>query len=259
MDIDTEKSSEINENKSEKVYDSLNKAFNSSFSFIKYALYPVGILLSIILIIGIWWGIDIKNSKNDIENSKHEINNIQSNLELEAQKIELSSREFQIKAKDSYDSLATQFKDFKSQFKQIDSEFSILKKKYESAIDQNDKLFNQLKSDNRSLSDFSESIRKSISTYTYEIKYAQKGIDQRKKDIETILTKRNEELERVQKTIVLLAEYLVLVQMGRNQFPDPNTEREIKLINQMLYTLVPDQNQRNEIIKKLNEIANPKK
>jgi len=135
----------------------------------------------------------------------------------------------------------------------MNSDFQNLKTRYEEALGQNEKLYNELKADNVSLSDFSDTIKKTMTEYTDEIAYARKGVEQRKKDIESILKKRNEQLDAVGQTIVILAEYLVLVQEGRNKFPDPNAKREFDLLNKMIYTLVPDTKERNAIIKRINE------
>ena len=53
--------------------------------------------------------------------------------------------------------------------------------------------------------------------------------------------------------MVLLSEYLILVNTGRNKFPDPNAQREIDMFNQMLITLIPDMNERNTVIKRIND------
>jgi hypothetical protein len=57
----------------------------------------------------------------------------------------------------------------------------------------------------------------------------------------------------VRQTVILLAEYLVLVQAGRNKFPDPNSDKEFLLISEMLFTLIPDVNERKKIIKRIKD------
>ncbi len=234
---------------SENLYDSLTKGFQSILWVIKIAVYPTTLILVIILGFGLWWGVDIRNSKLEISSAKNEIENIRKSLSLKSREIEISSKEIESDTKKRFEELADQYTRFESEFMQMNSNF-------QEALDQNEKLFNKLKADNRSLSDFSDTIKKTITKYTDEIEYARKGVEQRKKDIESILKKRNEQLDAVSQTMVLLTEYLVLVQAGRNRFPDPNAKREFSLINEMIYTLVPDANERNAIIKRINESTN---
>lgn len=241
---------------SENLYDSITKAFQSTFWVIKYAVYPATILLAIILSLSVWWGLDIKNSKSEISSTKNDIENIHKSLSLKSREIEISSKEIEANTKKRFEELAAQFTRFESDFEQMNSDFQNLSSRYEDALDQNEKLFKELKADNKSLSDFSDTIKETITKYTDEIAYARKGVEQRKKDIESILKKRNEQLDAVRQTIVLLTEYLVLVQAGRGKFPDPNKKRELSLINEMIYTLVPDANERNAIIKRINESTN---
>lgn len=238
---------------SENLYDSLIKAFESTLSVIKYAVYPATFILALILGLSVWSGLDIKNSKSEISSTKNDIENIHKSLFLKSREIEISSKEIEYKTKEKFEDLAAQFAGYKSDFKQMNSDFQNLKIRYEEALGQNEKLYKELKANNASLSDFSDTIKKSMTDYTDEIAYARKGVEQRKKDIESILKKRNEQLDAVGQTIVILAEYLVLVQEGRNKFPDPNAKREFELLNEMIYTLVPDTNERNAIIKRINE------
>jgi chromosome segregation ATPase len=241
---------------SEKLYDSLTKAFQSTLLMIRYAVYPATLVLLLVLGLSVWWGIDIRNSKSEISSTRNEIENIHQSLSLKSREIEISSKEIESAANKRFEELAGQFTKFESDFKQMHADFQNLRIRYEAALNQNEKLFKELKTDNTSLSDFSGTIKETITKYTDEIAYARKGIEQRKKDIESILKKRNEQLDAVGQTIVLLTEYLVLAQAGRNQFPDPNAKREISLINEMIYTLVPDANERNVIIKRINESMN---
>lgn len=240
----------------EKLYESLIKSFQSTILMIKYAIYPTTIVLALILGFSVWWGLDIRNSKSEISATKNEIDNIHKSLSLKKREIEISSKEIEFTTKERFEGLATQFTKFESDFKQMNIDFQNLRSQYEVALNQNKELFKELKADNTSLSDFSDTIKKTITNYTDEISYARKGVEQRKKDIESILKKRNEQLDAVRQTIILLTEYLALVQAGRNVFPDPNAKREINLINEMIYTLVPDVNKRNAIIKRINESTN---
>lgn len=245
-----------NNESSEKLYDSLTKAFESTIYIIKHAVYPTAALLTIIIGFSIWWGIDIRNSKSEILSTKNEIDNIHKSLSLKAREIVISSREIESDTKIRYDALAAQFTQFESNFKQMNTVFKDLRNRYEKALSKNELLFKELKADNKSLTEFSDTIKSTIAKHTNEIAYARKGIEQRKKDIESILKKRNEQLDAASQTLVYLTEYLVLVQTGRNKTPDPNKKREINLINKMIYTLVPDKNQRNRIIKRIHESTN---
>ena len=161
---------------SENLYDSITKAFQSTFWVIKYAVYPATILLAIILSLSVWWGFDIKNSKSEISSTKNDIENIHKSLSLKSREIEISSKEIEANTKKRFEELAAQFTRFESDFEQMDSDFQNLSSRYEDALDQNEKLFKELKADNKSLSDFSDTIKETITKYTDEIAYARKGV-----------------------------------------------------------------------------------
>lgn len=245
---------------SDKLYESLNKAFTSTTWMIRYFIYPVSFLLTVLIFLGIWWGVDIRNSKNEINISKQEIDNIQKSLSLKEREINIIANEIvtemENRANASYESLQTKYIAFESNITTMSARFEELILRYESKLVINDSLFRELKDDNESLEDFSEQIRTTVSKYTSEIEYAKKGIEERKKDIELILQKRDAHLDAINETIVLLTEYLLLVQSGRNKFPDPNIELEIKILNQMLIILIPDSDKRDVIINRLNKNIN---
>lgn len=238
---------------SEELYDSLTKAFQSTVRLIKYAVYPAAIFLVLILSFSVWWGLDIKNSKSEISSTKQDIERIHKSLSLKSREIEISSKEIEYNAKEKFDDLVKQFNQFESGFKQMNTDFNHLKSRYEDALETNEQLFIDLKVDNRSLSDFSNTIKKTITKYTDEIAYARKGIEQRKKDIELILKKRNKQLEAVQRSTVLLLEYLVLMQSKSNIFPNPNIKKGVDILNKILIILVPDEKERRTIIERINK------
>lgn len=242
----------------EQLYDSLNKALKSSLTVIKYAIYPITVILFIILAIGIWWGVDLKSAKQDIDNIKAELNLKAKDVELSSKNLELSSKDLDYKAKESFRNLDKQFRTLETDFDRVNREYQKLQARYSEALLKNDELFKALKADSRKLEDFSNEIKKSISKYSADIEWAQKGVEQRKKDIELVLQKRNEQLEAVQQSIVLLTEYLLLVQAGRSTFPDPNLQREIDILNQMFVVLIPDSKQRNIMIQRILESINKK-
>ncbi len=230
----------------EHLFDTLNKALKSHFWVIKYAVYPVSALLGIALILGIWWGMDLKSARSDVEQ-------IRTDMALKAREIEISSRELDLQAKDRFRSLSEQFKSMEADFARIGGEYQRLQTRYNEALSKNQVLFSALQADNRSLSDFSEGIKKSVSKYTTEIELAKQGAEQRKKDAEFLVQQTSQKLGSVQTSIVLLTEYLVLVQNGRSTFPDPNINREISLLNEILRTLVPNDLERNAIIQRINK------
>ncbi len=68
------------------------------------------------------------------------------------------------------------------------------------------------------------------------------------------MKERNEQLDAVKNSIVILAEYLLLVQKGTGIWSgDPNAQREIELLDQMLITLIPEKDERTEIINRLQK------
>lgn len=243
------------ENKSsENLYDSLTKAFQSSIRVIKYAVYPATTVLVLILAASIWWGLDIKKSKSEISSTKQEVENIHKSLSLKSREIEITAQEIEFNTKKRFEGLTAQFSQFESGFNQMNSDFLSLKSRYEDALAENDELFKVLKADNKSLSEFSDAIKKTITKYTDEISYAQKGVDQRKKDIESILKKRNEQLEAIQESTVLLLEYLVLMQSKPTVMPNPNIKKGIAILNKILVILVPDEKERTAIVTRINEL-----
>lgn len=244
----------FNENKSsEDLYESLTKAFQSSIRVIKYVVYPATGVLVLIIAFGIWWGLDIKKSRSEISSTKLEVENIHKSLSLKSREIEISAKEIESNTKKRFEGLTAQFSRFESGFNKMNSDFLSLKSRYEEALNENDELFTELKADNQSLSEFSDAIKKTITEYTDEIAYARKGVEQRKKDIESILKKRNEQLEAIQKSTVLLLEYLVLMQSKSNVMPNPNIQKGINILNKILVILVPDEKERAAIVTRINE------
>lgn len=235
----------------EQLFDTINKALKSHFWVIKYAVYPISALLGIALLLGIWWGVDLKSAKGEVEH-------IRADMAFKAREIEILSRELDFQAKERFRILSEQFKSIETDFGRIGGEYQRLQSKYNEALSKNDNLFKALQADNRSLSDFSEGIRQSVSKYTGEIELAKQGAEQRKKEADFLVQQTNAKLTSVQTSIVLLAEYLVLVQSGRSTFPDPNTNREISLLNEMLRTLIPNDAERNNIIQRINQATQKK-
>ncbi len=170
----------MNNNKSsEGLYDSLTKAFTSTIRIIKYIAYPASAIITIILIFGLWWGIDIKNSKNEIDVTKVYVENIKSSLALKEREINVSTKEIETRAQERFDSLANNFKTFESEFEDMRGDFQTLIQRYEKVLTENDILFKDLQADNKSLQEFSNEIKYTISQYTEEIDYARKGIEER--------------------------------------------------------------------------------
>ncbi len=167
--------------------------------------------------------------------------------------MKLISQEFEFQAKNYFKELSSHFKSFESNLKSNERKCQALLEKYTQALSKNETLFKELEADNRSLSDFSKKIKESIGNYAEQIELAKHGAEQRQKDIEMILRKRNEQLEAVQESTVLLLEYLVLMQSKSNVFPNPNIMKGIDILNKILVTLVPDEKERADIVKRINE------
>ena len=244
---------EKRDNSSEELYGSLTKAFQSTRWAIRYAVFPALILLALIISFGIYWGLDIRNARSDILSTKQEIENVHKSLSLKSREIEVLAKEIEYDTRDRFEKLTAHFTQLESDFKQTAISYQILKTRYEEALGENETLFNELKADSNTLSEFSDVIKKSITKYTDDIAYARKGVEQRKKDIESILKKRNEELEAVQKSTVLLLEYLVLMQSKSNVIPNPNIKKGIDILDKILVILVPDEKERAAIVTRIKE------
>lgn len=245
----------------EMYYDSLSKALESQIKIIKRAIYPIFFIL---VIFGILWGFNINSTKNDIERIHKEMLQKEKDVELATKNLDLSTREFNLVANENLDSLIIQFDKFKEDFKKINLEYSKLQNKYQKVLKRNESLYKQLLSDNESLEKFSSTIIKSVDEankeltdvkvqYLAEINYARKGAEEKKKDIEKVLKNRNEQLEAVQKSTVLLIEYLVLVQSTSNILPNPNIKKGIGILNEILRILIPDPRERSRVVKEINE------
>jgi len=198
------------------------------------------------MVAGIWFGVNINSAKNDMET-------IQKDLKIRSREVELTSRELEFEAKNHFKNLSDQFKSLEANLTSIETEHKILQEKYTQTLSQNETLFKELESDNRSLSAFSKKIKETIGSYADQIELAKQGADQRRKDVELILKKRNEQLEAVQESTVLLLEYLALMQSKSNVIPNPNVKKGIGILNKILVTLVPDEKERTKIVKRINE------
>ena len=173
----------MEENKSnsqEKFYSFLTKTLSDWIHLIKYLVYPITIIFIIIFFI---WGIDIIQLNS-------ELNNIKTNLDLKIKEIDIKQRETNVIAEEK-------LKLLNAQLKYIDSSFTELETSYNDALKESNEELSKLKANSKNLSDFSSTIKYSISSaleeykkaqnkYSAEIEYASKGADQRKKDIEEI-------------------------------------------------------------------------
>lgn len=209
-------------------------------------IYPITGIFIVLTAVGIWYGVDIRSTANDIETIKKE-------LEIRSREIGLTSRELEYQAKKDFDNLHNQFTELESNIQSIEANNKSLQDKYKSALAENEALFKELNANNSSLSEFSNKLKETTERYAKLIDLANQGAEQRKKDVELILSKRNEQLEAVQKSTVLLLEYLVLMQSKRNIFPNPNINKGIDILNKILVILVPDDKERSVFVGRINE------
>ena len=235
----------------EEMYDTLQKAVNNSVWIIKWMIYPITGIFVVMMAVGIWYGVDIRSTANDIET-------IKKDLEIRSKEIILTSKELEYQARDDFNNLQDKITVLDSNLQSIEAEYKSLQAKYKSALEENDILFNELNDNNRSLSEFSSKIKKTTENYAKLIELANQGAEQKKKDVELILSKRNEQLENVQESTVLLLEYLVLMQSKSNILPNPNISKGIDILNRILVILVPDKKERSMIIGRINKMIEGK-
>lgn len=230
----------------EQMYDTLQKAVKDSVWTIKCMIYPITGIFVVIAAVGIWYGVDIRSTANDIKT-------IKKDLEIRSREIALTTKELEHQAKNDFGNLHDQITMLESNIQSIEAEYKSLQVKYESALEKNDALFDTLNADNLSLSEFSNKIKEATENYAKLIELANQGAEKRKDDVEFILSKRNEQLVAVQKSTVLLIEYLVLMQSKSNIFPNPNIQKGIGILNRILVTLVPDEKERSVIVGRINK------
>lgn len=230
----------------EQMYDTLQKAVNNSVWIIKWMIYPITGIFVVLTAVGIWYGVDIRSTANDIET-------IKKDLEIRSREIKVTSNELEYQAREDFDKLHDQSTVLESNIQSIEAEYKSLQGKYKSALERNDALFNELNVNNRSLSEFSDKIKETTESYAKLIELANQGAEQRKNDVELILSKRNEQLEAVQTSTVLLLEYLVLMQSRSNTIPNPNIQKGIGILNRILVILVPDEKERSAIVGRINK------
>ena len=235
----------------EKLYEEISKAYEAAIKVIKRSVYPATFILSVILLFGLWWGIDLKNSQNDVNITKMQVEGIELDLRYKSKDLNDQMNSILDSARASFSALKSDFSEFQRKYSIIINDYNDLKVKYEKALKENEMLLSELRGDSRSLSEYSTTIKNTLGSYKSDIEYAEKGIKQRKEDIEAVLKKRNEQLNSVSKSIEYLTEYLVLVQAGRNKFPDPNIQKEIDILNNILATLIPDPNERSKVINRI--------
>jgi uncharacterized protein (UPF0305 family) len=89
--------------------------------------------------------------------------------------------------------------------------------------------------------------RKAFETAREDIKNKEALVEKLKKEYET-------EIDKIKKVNSLFVEYQVLIAKGRNIFPDPNLYRENEILNQIAGILYPDLKDREDFIRKMNNI-----
>ena len=161
-------------------------------------------------------------------------------------KVRKNSKNFMARADGKLDGVTDELDKDGSNPSDVSSGAISVQAKLDLVLKSHDRLLQQFQEDQQKISEFQSGIVETISRNKAAIENA-------KKDMESILSGKNEQIESIRQAFIFLTEYLVLVQAENDRLPDPNLDRKMYLINEALFHLVPENSERNKIVNRINK------
>ncbi len=228
----------------EEIFKNLNKTIQSVLTIIRWVVWPIAIA---IIVLVTYFGFKLENLREGIYNKRDEVNDLV--YKIEDKRIEIDEKQESLKKKQGL---------LENEIDVQTKEISKLSKRTLSVTAQGDSLLtsaDKVRMQAQNMLDKTENRLKEQNTYLEinknKIELALKGINQKEALLEDLKKQREEELEKIKKVNSLFVEYLFYVANGRNKFPDPFADKELKIINEIATILYPNLKDRQDFVQKV--------